>query len=404
MIAFQFPPVSGTSGVQRTLRFVRYLPAFGWQPVVLTAHPRAYKFVSDDQLGDVPDDVEVIRAPAWDAGRHLSLAGRYPRFLANPDRFVSWWPGAVWQGLRAIRQSRFDAIWSTYPIPTAHTIGASLAKRSGLPWIADFRDPMAQDDYPVDLKKRERFARIEQDVVDHARFSTFTTPGALAMYRERYPQHAAAMQLLENGYDEETFDGAQDTGPLVAGRLTLLHSGVVYPVERDPTRFFEAVGELKHSDPDLYARLNVRFRAPFNDDMLRDLSARCGVEDVIEILPPIDYRDALQEMCSADALLVLQAANCNSQIPAKLYEYLRARRPLLVLTDPDGDTATATRAAGVDAIAKLDDKGDILALLRRFLQHPNAGTLPTDAAIAAASRRERTHELAQLLDRALKVG
>ena len=78
LIAFHFPPVQGSSGVQRTLRFARYLPDFGWEPIVLTAHPRAYAETSDDQLKDIPPGVRVIRAPAWDSSRHLSIAGRYP--------------------------------------------------------------------------------------------------------------------------------------------------------------------------------------------------------------------------------------------------------------------------------------------------------------------------------------
>ncbi|MGB5744207.1 MAG: glycosyltransferase [Sedimenticolaceae bacterium] len=401
MIAYHFPPLAGSSGIQRTLRFVRYLPEFGWQPVVLSAHPRAYQQLSDDQMGDIPAGVEVIRAPAWDAARHLAIAGRYPRFLARPDRWVSWWLGALWSWMAAVRRLRPDAIWSTYPIATAHMIGSTLARRSGLPWIADFRDPMAQVDYPPDLVKRRRFEEIERNAVATARLSTFTTPSAVESYRVRYPDRAERICLLENGYDEETFADIAPGGSLNPGRLTLLHSGIVYPIERDPTPLFAALARLKQIAPALYGRILVRFRAPVHESLVSRLAQRHGVADAIELLPPIPYREALREMLSADGLLVLQAANCNAQIPAKLYEYLRAGRPMMVLSDPAGDTAQAARLAGIDAIVPLDDAQAIAQRLKKFVESPREGTLPADAAVVAASRRERTRQLAELLEQAV---
>lgn len=401
MVAYHFPPLAGSSGIQRTLRFVRYLPEFGWKPVVLTAHPRAYPQLSDDQIGDIPAGVEVIRAPAWDAARHLAIAGRYPQFLARPDRWVSWWLGALWSWMGSVRRLRPDAIWSTYPIATAHMIGSTLARRSGLPWVADFRDPMAQVDYPSDPAKRKRFEEIEHDAVAAARFSTFTTPSAAELYRVRYPDYAGRICLLENGYDEETFANIAPGESLNPGRLTLLHSGVVYPMERDPTHLFEALAQLGRTAPALYKRIVLRFRAPVHESMVGALAQRHGVTDAIELMPSIPYREALREMLSADGLLVLQAANCNAQIPAKLYEYLRAGRPMVVFSDPAGDTAQAARLAGIDAIAPLDDAQAIARQLTKFVERPQEGTLSSDVAVTGASRRERTRQLSELLEQAV---
>lgn len=400
IVAFHFPPLSGSSGIQRTLRFARYLPEFGWEPVILTAHPRAYENVADDQLAYIPEGIEVVRAPAWDTARHFSIAGRYPGWLARPDRWISWWAGGVPAGLSLIRRYAPGAIWSSYPIATAHCIGATLRARSGLPWVADFRDPMAQEDYPEDPATWRSFDRIERQAIRAASIATFTTPSALRLYQERYPDRADRMFLVENGYDEEAFADARDTGSLNPGRLTVLHSGIVYPSERDPTQLFAALAQLKAEDPAAYGRLVVRFRAPVHDDLLRRLAAAFAVEEAVEVLPAVGYRRALDEMMAADGLLVLQAANCNAQIPAKLYEYLRARRPVLALTDPSGDTARVIAGAGIDAIAPLDDAEAIARLLQRFVQAPTRGTVASDATITGASRRERTRQLATLLERA----
>ncbi len=405
MVAYHFPPLAGSSGIQRTLRFAQQLPEFGWQPIVLTADPRAYERTSDDLLDEVPAGLVVKRAFALDTARQLSLRGRYIGWLALPDRWMTWRFGAVRAGLSLIRQHAPDALWSTYPIATAHVIGCELAKRSRLPWIADFRDPMAQDGYPPDPKAWRSFKQIETDAVANARFSTFTTPGAAREYQRRYPASSGRIRVLENGFDEESFAGLLPQSkrePLIPGAMTLLHSGIVYPSERDPTQFFMAIAQMAGAGDVRPGEFVVRFRAAGHDDLLRALAQRCGIESFIELAPPIPYRAALAEMLAADALLVLQAANCNEQIPAKLYEYLRAGRPIVTLTDPAGDTAGVVRAAGLDAIARLDDVADIVALLQRFIASVRTGqaALPDAAYVSSSSRRGRTREFAALLDAA----
>ena len=412
MVAYHFPPLAGSSGIQRTLRFVQQLPEFGWQPLVLTTHPRAYERCSPDLDAELPADCVVRRAFALDTARHLSIAGRYVAALARPDRWVTWKFGAVREGLRMIREFKPDLIWSTYPIATAHLIGAELARLSGVPWVADFRDPMAQEGYPADTKTWQQFSAIEQSAMQYARLSIFTTPGAARMYGERYPRAASRITVVENGYDEDSFAGASMAphGPLNPGMVTLLHSGVVYPSERDPTALFVALGRLKRGGRMLPGKFKLRFRAAAHDSLLNGLAAAHEVQELIEVLPPIAYRAALQEMLRADALLVMQGAGCNEQIPAKVYEYLRSGRPILSLTDPRGDTAAVLRDAGISALANLASAEDIERQLPAFVEAVCAGKaeLPTSDAIQGASRRARTKTLADLmngiLSRSTKAG
>lgn len=406
MIAFQFPPFSGSSGVQRALGFARYLPRFGWEPLILTAHARAYERVSDEQLTDLPAGTIVERAFALDAARHLAVKGRYPAFAARPDRWSSWWLGAVPKGLRMTRKYRPSAVWSTYPVATAHMIGKTIHRLSGLPWIADFRDPMAQDGYPVDPKVWRSFKRIEEDVISNAAASVFVAPGAARMYRKRYPAIAGTrLAVIENGYEEESFAGldyaSRDKGPLVPGTFTLLHSGVVYPSERDPTQLFRALRLMLDEGGLRPGELRLRLRAPSHEAQLTKLICDAGVEGVVELAPLLPNRGALEEMLRANGLLVLQASNCNEQIPAKVYEYLRCRRPILALTDPAGDTAELLRNAGIGHIARLDSVAEISRQLRRFMDEFKDGRAAAwnDAIVAGASRQSRTEELAGLLDR-----
>ncbi|SBT05693.1 conserved hypothetical protein [Candidatus Propionivibrio aalborgensis] len=407
MIAYHFPPLAGSSGIQRTLRFVQHLPKFGWEPMVLSAHPRAYERTSDDLMADIPEGAIVRRAFALDTARHLSIAGRYIGAMARPDRWVSWKIGAVHEGMRMIRQFRPQAIWSTYPIATAHLIGAELQKRSGLPWIADFRDPMVQDGYPADPLVWQSYKTIEERTFSSARYATFTTPSAARTYQLRFPSAAKRVVVLENGYDEETFSTVENAGAqkqrIHPGAVTLLHSGIVYPEERDPTQFFEALGQLKAEGKIQAGSLKIRFRASVHDDLLNSLASKYGIAELIDCQPPIPYKEALAEMMNVDGLLVMQASNCNEQIPAKIYEYLRANRPILALTDPLGDTAATLRHAGVGDIVRLDSASDIVEALPAFVDaiRRSKCTLPLPQIVEQASREGRAAQLATLLDSAL---
>ena len=408
MIAYHFPPLAGSSGIQRTLRFVQHLPALGWQPLVLSTDPRAYERVSDDLLAEVPHGTVVRRAFALDTARHLTVGGRYLAWMARPDRWVSWKFAAIREGLRMIREFKPDLIWSTYPIATAHVIAAALHRKSGIPWVADFRDPMAQEDYPPDPITRQSYLRIESEAAERAAHCVFTTPGAAKEYRQRYPAAASRMVVLENGYDEESFASAaiqpNDTAATRSDKrpLVLLHSGIVYAAERDPTQLFEALGRLNREGTLAPADLCIRFRASVNDDLLRHLAQTNGALDFIELCPAIPYRDALAEMMAVDALLVMQASNCNAQIPAKIYEYLRAGKPVLGLTDPAGDTAEVMRQAGLSTMARLDSADEIAGLLPALVRDWREGRalLPQEAAVKQASRRARSQAFAALLERA----
>ncbi len=402
MIAYHFPPLAGSSGIQRTLRFVQHLPQFGWEPLVLTTHPRAYERTSPDLLADVPTSTIVKRAFALDTARHLSFASRYPGFLARPDRWMTWQFDGIRQGMKLIDQYQPDIIWSTYPIATAHVIAAELQRRSGLPWVADFRDPMAQEGYPADPQTWQCFKRIEEQVMEQASLALFTTPGAARVYRERYPNAKARIEVLENGYDEETFAKAEaelgERTPLNPGFLTLLHSGIVYPSERDPSALFQALGKLKKEKHPAAAKLKLRFRASVHESILLELAKIHGISDAVEILPAIPYREALAEMLRADGLLILQAANCNDQIPAKLYEYLRANRPILAMTQKYGDTGTTLAKAGIGSISSLDDPIEISHLLANFINDSSCNTLPTGDFTFNTSRQRRSSQLANLLN------
>jgi len=404
IVAYHFPPIAGSSGVLRALKLCRYLPENGFQPAVLTLHPRAYERTDASQLAEISPDVRVVRAFALDTQRHLSIRGRYLRAMALPDRWVSWCLGAIPAGLRLIRRERTDVIFSTFPVPSAVLVGWLLHRLTGKPLVVDLRDSMTEDNYPPDPLTRRAVRWIEKRAVRDAARIIFTAASTLAMYRRRYPfLTAEKCVLVPNGYDEEDFAdipmSAPPRAPSNGGPLRLLHLGLLYPCERDPKPWFRALAGLKSEGRISAASLRVDLRASGYEGEYAPILREIGVDDIVHLLPPLPYREALRDAAAADGLLIFQAANCDHQIPAKLYEYLRLRRPILALTSDTGDTAAILKSTGGGTILDIASEDAIHRALPEFLAAAANGefALAGEQAVQRFSRRSQTRVVAQCL-------
>lgn len=409
MIGLHFPPSALSSGHLRLLAFAKYLPTRGWDPVILSATRCAYARLDPASVGSIPDTCRVYRALALDSRRHLGLFGKYPSFLAQPDRWASWWPGAVALGLRLIKRYRAQAIWSTYPVMTAHCVAHTLNRLTGIPWIADFRDPVVVATAHNDARTIRSQIRWEERVVRHAACSVFTAPGAMRLYADRYPRiHAERrFEVIGNGYDEAAFTALPAATPRPPGRpLVLLHSGVLYPEGRDPVPFFTALARLRDMGVMCGDDLKVVLRASGSEATYARELRRLGLENIVVLEPPVSNREALAEQAEADGLLLFQGARYDRQIPAKLYEYMRTGRPIFALVGERGDTAAVLQDSGGAELAPLDDVDAIAARLPGFIAALRAGKGPQvrPGAVAQYSRQAGTASLAGLLDRVAVSG
>lgn len=411
MIAYHYPPFGGSSGLQRTLSFSRHVAEYGWQPVVLTVDPRAYQEQNADQLEQIPASVPVKRAFGLDTARHLSIAGRYFQTMALPDRWVSWALSAIPLGMWLIRKYRPRVLWSTYPIATAHLIALALHRLSGIPWVADFRDPMIEEDpatgkrWPAQPSIWNVRKWIERRVVRECSRAVFVAPRALRSCSERYPDLSdSRWALIGNGFDETAFAKAEKLAAapdLNPERILLLHSGFLYPGgDRDPSGFFSALVQLRNRGFISASNLHVLLRASGFESQYRKQVAELGLKDIVFFEPSIPYVDALAEMLRADGLLLFQGRDSNSAIPAKYYEYLRARRPILALADSEGDTAHEIRKAKAGLIVPLDQPEQIAAGLLQFLSQirESNAILPSESEIQSHSRQSKAIALARLFD------
>ena len=329
MIAYHFPPIQGSSGVHRTVQFARHLPSFGWAPIIVAPHPRVYPVIGDDSWAEMPEEAIVKRAFALDSAKHLAVNGRYLGVTAIPDRWVSWWPGGVFECLRLIRKYRPHVIWSTYPIATAHLIALTVSRLTGIPWVADFRDPMMQEGQPSSRFNRMAHQFLEKRIIRHASRCVLVSRSALDDYAQRYPnKDPESWQVIENGYDESLFAPYDhlynaDKKWTPGTPIKMLHSGTLYSSGRNPLHFLEAIKSLVEKNE---INVEVIFRGCSNEKKVGEQITYLGLSHIVKMLPPISYDEAIKEMIESDILLIFQGEVFNKQIPAKIYEYIRASR------------------------------------------------------------------------------
>jgi glycosyltransferase involved in cell wall biosynthesis len=410
VVAFHYPPDNTSTGVLRTLKFSRYLLDHGWCSEVLSVPERLYADTDPGMLDQIPPSVRVHRTWAVDIKRVCSIAGRYPSWLAVPDRFWSWRLSAVAKGVELHRERPFEALFTTYPMGSAHLVGLGLKRRLRLPWIADFRDPWVDDSIPP-LRKRIESA-MERRVVTRADRVICNTPAMRRDFLRRYPEIAPARFVtITNGYDEADFARLR---PEPLPRFEILYAGNISAGSRNPAPLLEAVrlaADRGWLDP---ADLRVTFlgagpygRDPSFERDVRRTGLREQVDVVVERIP---YSKALDRMAGADLLVALAEPSghlpefeaerhwAETQVPAKTYEILRLGRPLLALVSR-GALAELIESTGCGEAVSPREPEAIAAALRRYYasgRKAPAETLP--AVVRSYSREHLTSLLAAELD------
>lgn len=406
-VAYHYPPEASSSGVLRTLKYTQYLQRFGWRVSVLTVREAAYSHVDASLQAQIPPDVRVIRTASLDSKRHLSIAGRYPSVLAIPDRWVWWAPWALAAGARLFREDPFQLIYSSSPHATAHLIAGRLSGRCGLPWVADFRDPWYEEPPEPDTTAIVHWAarHLERWAVHKARKVTTSTPELADQLAARYPDCPGdKFRAIVNGYDEADFSELPyRSGD--SGRFRMLHAGAINPAFRDPRPLFRALRRLIDEGAADPRELHLQFLGPGDfgqSEALADAVRQTGLQQVVEFLPRIPYAQSLQALRDADLLLLLQASeDTRSLVPAKLYEYLRAQRPVLALVLPGACDRLLDQTGGGWSVSPQDEQA-LAAALGAALAKWRSGNLDSTHADLATLRRysrERlTGQLAAVFD------
>jgi len=404
MVCKDFWPCQ-SAGAQRMMKFAQHLPEHGWEPIILTASERTYPQI--DRGAHIAEETKrnIHRAVAFDNKTHLSLWGKYPGFLDRPDRFSSWYVDGIRRGSEIIAREEPEAIFSTYPVGTAHAIARALARRHNLPWIAEFRDPVTT---PFDGKRSTRLEAIERMTIRNATRLVFVTPDVRELYEGLYPGCILERsEVIENGFNEEVVGLARQRWLEATreadrakrcDRVVFLHNGHLYGELRDPTALLHALRELL-DEGRLPGRPQIVFQGT-RDAEYDALVARLGLGDHVVFRASVPNLEATEAMFGADVLLLMQGSKASPQIPSKAYEYLAAGRPILALAEPGSAVEKMLRDVPWAVSASL---GDVAAIKRAF---PEVMQVEVDPAFDPLpyGRARKAEELTATLDRVVADG
>lgn len=403
-LTYYYPPVGGV-GVQRVVKYLRYLPEFDWDPVVITSDdlhsgPRDESLTAGLPPADRLQRAHALKMPAWMPWRLRNLISRW---LLVVDSQLGWYPYALQEAERTVSRSSIKAIYSTSAPYTTHLIALALKCRTGLPWIADFRDPWVNNPalQPPTRWHKTLITRLESQVCSGADRILVTTESLQSDLRHRYPGLPEGKFLhLPNGYDPEDFD-ALDHGRKDPVRFTILHTGSFYRSGLTPEVFLSAVQKAIAAGEISPQKVHIRFIGNLGTSQLQ-LIQNSGIAQLVECTGFLPYKKSLQMLLEADVLLLVNHAGASGRliIPAKTYEYLAARKPILALTSAGAlsDLLHATSAGS--AIDPLDAEAvasEIVRLYRLWENKELEGTTDPDK-IIRFSRREITRQLAAALN------
>lgn len=412
VIAFHYPPDNSSTGVLRTYKFTEYLLSHAWRSHVITAPSVLYASRNPVGMDEIPPQIKVDRAWGCDVKQAFGIKGVYPAWLGVPDRYWPWFFAARRAGARAIRNGGMDAVYSTYPLPTAHLIGLSLKKRFGLPWIADFRDPWATEGENGLAARIEM--RLERKVVYAADRVICNTPAMRSSFLARYPNLPPERFItITNGYDEKDFASIV---PVRTPKFQIFYPGSIDAENRNPKGLFAGIrlaldeGWLNREDL-LVTFLGAGSYAD-SASFRQDLKAS-ALESYVDIVKQrIPYRDALARMAGSDVVVVLSENLAGDgtdgsiqqwtamQVPAKLYEYLRVGRPLLALVG-EGAVKELLEKTGAGVPIRSSDTEQVALALKRYYEASRGETTsvnPLKAGIFEYSRENLTVLLARELD------
>jgi glycosyl transferase family 4 len=445
VITYSFPPC-GVTGTYRTLAAVKYLDPLGWRSNVLCAANPIYRERDEQLLKEVPATARVIRtrdvdllafaqrvyrlrpsqtynanAPARsgetsNTSSHWRLFKREIALHLRPtNRAPGWYLSTLRAGRRVLRNEQIHAIYSSGPPWTAHLVALRLQRESGLPWVADFRDPWVADPF-ADLhaaRFRERDLADESRVLAHANAVTCVLESMREDFLNRYPLRTpASVVTILNGFDPAAFRELaleEESIPVGSGaKLTILHAGQVYGKRRiEP--LLSGLSEYTARDPAIADALRLQFLGG-SEGQVAELQAKiqkAAVAPWVDVETEVPHAQALKRMANSTVLLLVGFTGPGEQfqMSGKIFEYLALRRPILALAPPSCPVGDVLRAAGVRHWIISPDHAEGIQqalgeIAEAWRQGRLAGPQSTDS-LRAYNRQEQAKDLVNVLEDAI---
>ena len=415
---------SGGAGVQRWVKFAKYLRQYGWEPIIYTPENPEYPSIDYSFEKDIPADITVLKTPIWEpynvyrnlTGKKnqainagfisenkkqgwkdkLSIWIRGNFLIPDPRRF--WIKPSVGFLSDYLKENPVDAIITTGPPHSMHLIGMGLKKNfPSLPWVADFRDPWTNIDFYKDLNLTwfadKIHHKLEREVLQKADTVLVVSRG---MEEEFAPMKPKKLQVITNGYDESDVQ----VGTLALdGRFSISHIGTLNAA-RNPRIVWKVLSEICAENVDFKKDLQIQLVGKVDFSVLEDIQSY-GLQEQLLKIDYLSHSEAIAKQNSSQVLMLLinQSGNAKGILTGKFFEYLAAKRPILAVGPTDGDAAVVLNETGAGVIVDFADEQETKTAILNYYNQYKKGTLSVQSeSVERFSRRSLTGELAGLLD------
>lgn len=419
IITYYWPP-SGGPGVQRWLKFVKYLPEFGWKPTVFIPENPSYPIVDETLEKEVSGDLEIIKTKIWepyqiaeffgkdnkkfkagqfDVGKNQSWKSRISIWIRGnffiPDARVFWVKPSVRFLKKYLKENHFDAFVTTGPPHSLHLIGLELKKDfPNLKWIADFRDPWTEISYYKHLKlsksSDEKHRVLEQKVFENADITLATSFTDAENFRKR----GARAFCITNGFDDEEKMGEKTFSP----KFTLSYIGVLEQL-RNPEILWKVLNDIIIENEDFRNGFELKFAGRIDGKILENIE-NTALKNSVKNLGYLSHGEANAEMQNSDLLLITNFPDESSKgiIPGKIFEYLATGNPILSFGPKDADVEKILDETNAGKHFSYDDFTGLKSfILDKFNDWKNGNRSSKPQEIERFSRKNLTQKLAEIL-------
>lgn len=416
IITYYWVPAGG-SGVQRWLKFVKYLRDFNIEPVVYTVDEAKYPIIDESLKSDVPENIEVLKKDIWEPNNLLSIFKKKetktsagflnpnPTFFGKilqyiranyfiPDARKFWIKPSVRYLEKYLKENKIDAIITTGPPHSLHLIGLALKKKINIKWIADFRDPWTAIDYfhqlPLTKKSIKKHHQLEQEVLVNADASLVVGETMKANYKT----FSNNIHVVTNGYDSEKNEKVVS---VLDAKFSITHIGLMNS-DRNPKVLWKALSELSEENNSFKNDLEIKLIGKLSDDVLADLEKYKFKS--VEKINYVPHKEVQQYQRNSQVLLlaVNNVPSAKGIITGKIFEYLQAKRPILAIGPEDGDLAVILKNTNSGTIVDFNDKEAIKRTVLSLYKSYKENTLQVSSKdIEQYHRKELTKQLSVIL-------
>ena len=415
IITYYWPP-SGGSGVQRWLKFSKYLRDFNIEPVIYTVDNPSYPIKDTSLESEIPLGLEVLKQPIFEPNSFLSifgnnkkkesagflnpnptLLGRFFQYVrANyfiPDARKFWIKPSVKFLSNYLKNNEIEVVITTGPPHSIHIIGLALRDKFKIKWISDFRDPWTEIDYfqqlPLTKKANKKHHQLEQEVLEKSDMVIVVGE----TMKKKFLKHNHNIEVLTNGFDSY---GNSLTIELDSN-FSITHVGLMN-ADRNPTILWEVLYEISSENIDFKNNLRIKFIGKIDDTVIQDIQV-FNPKNIVRI-PYLDHEEVRKYQASSQVLLlsINHVPSAKGIITGKIFEYLQAKRPILGIGPEDGDAAAILKKTNAGNIVGFNNKVELkAAVLKLYKDFKEEKLFVKSTNIEQFHRKNITRQLAQVI-------